>query len=143
MPTQCTFLRVPLFLITARLSVLSTSIRSNYFVYFAFTYYTYAHLYNKVPDISLLLNQSSQLTRLFGISETRLGSRTDSNSIRIPTYCVMRRDSTQTLHTGIALYIHQSIAMFTRVELTLHPKEWNVGRDKLYKVTIFAGRICL
>ena len=26
----------------------------------------------------------------------------------------MGRDSTQTLHTGIALYIHQSIAMFTR-----------------------------
>ena len=72
------------------------------------------HLYNKVPDVSLLLDQSSQLTRLFGISDTRLGSGIDSNSIRIPTYCVTRRDSTQTLHTDIALYIHQSNAMFTR-----------------------------
>ena len=26
----------------------------------------------------------------------------------------MRRDSSQTLHTGIALYVHQSIAMITR-----------------------------
>ena len=72
------------------------------------------HLFNKAPDVSLLLNQSSQLTHLFGISETRLDSRIDNNSIRIPDYCVMRRDSSQTLHTGIALYVHQSIAMNTR-----------------------------
>ena len=72
------------------------------------------HLFNKAPDVSLLLNQSSQLTHLFGISETRLDSRIDNNSIRIPDYCVMRRDSSQTLHTGIALYVHQSIAMNIR-----------------------------
>ena len=77
------------------------------------------HLYNKVPDVSLLLDQSSQLTRLFGISDTRLGSGIDSNLIRIPNYCVTRRDSTQTLHTGIALYIHQSIALFTRCRTDL------------------------
>ena len=72
------------------------------------------HLFNKAPDVSLLLNQSSQLTHLFGISETRLDSRIDNNSIRIPDYCVMRRDSSQTLRTGIALYVHQSIAMNIR-----------------------------
>ena len=72
------------------------------------------HSFNKVADVSFLLNQSSQLTYLFGISDTRLGSRTDSNSVRIPDYCVMRRDSSQTLHTGIALYVHQSIAVSTR-----------------------------
>ena len=72
------------------------------------------HLFHKVADVSLLLNQSSQLTHLFGISETRLGSRIDNNSVRIPEYCVMRRDSSQTLHTGIALYVHQSIAINTR-----------------------------
>ena len=75
------------------------------------------HLFNKAPDVSLLLNQSSQLTHLFGISETRLDSRIDNNSIRIPDYCVMRRDSSQTLRTGIALYVHQSIAMNTRTDL--------------------------
>ena len=37
--THCKFLRVPLFLIISRLSLLSTSIMSNYFVYFAFMYY--------------------------------------------------------------------------------------------------------
>ena len=69
------------------------------------------HLFHKAADVSLLLNQSSQLPHLFGISETRLDSRIDNISIRVPNYCVMRRDSFQTPHTGIALYVHQSIAM--------------------------------
>ena len=72
------------------------------------------HLFHKVADVSLLLNQSSPLTYLFGISKTRLDSRIDSNSVRIPDYCVIRRDSSQTLHTGIALYVHQSIAVNPR-----------------------------
>ena len=42
------------------------------------------HLFHKVADVSVLLNQSSQLTHLFGISETRLDSRIDNNSVRIP-----------------------------------------------------------
>ena len=72
------------------------------------------HLFNKVRNVSFLLKQSSQLTHLFGISETRFDSRIDNNSVRIPYYCGMRRDNSQTLHTGIALYVHQSIAMNTR-----------------------------
>ena len=72
------------------------------------------HLFNKAADVLWLLNQSSQLTHLFRISETRLDSRIDSNPIRIPNYCVMQLDSTLTLHTDIELHIHQSIAMFTR-----------------------------
>ena len=80
------------------------------------------HLFNKAPDVSLLLNQSSQLTHLFGISETRLDSRIDNDSIRIPEYCVMRPDSSQTLHTGIALYVHQSIAVNTRRRTDLEPE---------------------
>ena len=55
------------------------------------------HLFHKVADVSLLLNQSSQLTHLFRISETRLDSRINSNSIRIPDYRVMRRDNSKTL----------------------------------------------
>ena len=72
------------------------------------------HLFYKVADVSLLLKQSSRLTHLFGISKTRLDSRTDNNSVTIPNYCVMRRDSSQTLHTCIALFVHQSVAMVTR-----------------------------
>ena len=72
------------------------------------------HLFNKVADVSLLLKRSSQLTHLFGISETRLDSRIDNNSVRIPYYCGMRRDNSQTLHTGIAQYAHQSFAMIAR-----------------------------
>ena len=71
------------------------------------------HIINKIPDISLLLNQSSQPTRLFEISETRLDSRIDSISISIPTYFVMRLDSTQPL--DIALYTFISlIYVFSR-----------------------------
>ena len=77
------------------------------------------HLFNKVADVSLLLNQCSQLTHLFGISETCLDSRIDNNSVRIPDYCVMRNDSSQTLHMGIALNVHQSIAMITRRRIDL------------------------
>ena len=47
------------------------------------------HLFNKVADVSLLLNQSSQLAHIFGISEIRLDSRIYNNSFRIPDYCVM------------------------------------------------------
>ena len=76
------------------------------------------HLFNKVADVSLLLNKSSQLTHLFGISETRLDSRIDNTQLEYPT-TVMRRDSSQTVHTGIALYVHQSIAMNTRRRIDL------------------------
>ena len=72
------------------------------------------HSFNKVGDVSLLMNQSSQLTHLFGISETHLDSRIDNDSIRIPEYLVIWRESSQTLHAGIALYVHESIAMNTR-----------------------------
>ena len=90
------------------------------------------HLFHKVPDVSLLLNQSSQLTYLFGISETRLDSHLDNNSVRIPEYCVMRRDSSQALHTGIALYVHQSIAMNTprRTDLESEGFGMCLGGDK-------------
>ena len=100
------------------------------------------HSFNKVGDVSLLLNQSSQLTHLFGISETHLDSRIDNDSIRIPEYLVIWRDSSQTLHSGIALYVHQSIAMNTRRRTDLEPKGADLlGGDKWFKMTIFADEV--
>ena len=84
------------------------------------------HLYNKVPGVSLLLDQSSQLAHLSGISETRLDSRIDTNSIRIPTYCVMRRDSTQTLPRVLHYTSISPLLCLLVVALTLNPTGWNV-----------------
>ena len=120
------FLLVLLFRIIA--SLIRTSIRSNYCVHFAFStkgisesatglrigHLNVYHLFHKVPDVSLLLKQSSQHSHLFGISKTRLDSRINRISIRVPSYCVMRCDSSQTLHTDIVLYVDQSIAVITR-----------------------------
>ena len=86
-----------LYLYTMPASELSTGLR--------IVHLSVYHLFNKVPEVLLLLHQASPLNHLFGINETCLDFRVDSNSIRIPNYCVMRRDSTQPLHTGIALYI--------------------------------------
>ena len=80
------------------------------------------NLFNKVADVSLLLNQSSQLTHLFGISDTRLDSGIDSNSITIPDYCVMRRDISQVLHTGIAVCVHQSIAVCVHQSIAMNSR---------------------
>ena len=54
----------------------------------------------------------------------------------------MRRDSSQTLHSGIALYVHQSIAMNTRRRTDLEPKGADLlGGDKWFKMTIFADEV--
>ncbi|MGB5437968.1 MAG: endonuclease/exonuclease/phosphatase family protein, partial [Maribacter sp.] len=77
------------------------------------------HLVNKVPDVCVLLNQSSQPVHVFGMSETRLDSRIADTLIYIPQYSVLRRDSAKKNHTGIAVYIHDSISNFAtrRTEL--------------------------
>lgn len=71
------------------------------------------HLYNKLPDVSLLLSRANRPVHLFGISETRLDSRVTDTLIQIPNYSVLRRDGSEHGHTGLALYIHASIANLT------------------------------
>ena len=71
------------------------------------------HLYNKVPDLCVFLNQSTPNYNIFGITESRLDSRISDLDINIPNYCISRKDSIAIGQTGIAVYIHNSIADIT------------------------------
>ncbi len=71
------------------------------------------HLYNKVPDLCVFLSQSTPNYNIFGITESRLDSRISDQDINIPNYCISRKDSLVIGHTGIAVYIHNSIADIT------------------------------
>ena len=68
------------------------------------------HLYNKVPDLCVFLSQSTPSYNVFGITESRLDSRISDRDINFPNYCISRKDSTVIGQTGIAVYIHNSIA---------------------------------
>ena len=70
-------------------------------------------LYNKVPDLCVFLSQSTPNYNIFGITESRLDSRISDQDINVPNYCVSRRDSIVIGQTGIAVYIHNSIADIT------------------------------
>ncbi len=71
------------------------------------------HLYNKVPDLCVFLSQSTPNYNIFGITESRLDSRISDQDINIPNYCISRKDSLVIGQTGIAVYIHNSIADIT------------------------------
>ncbi len=71
------------------------------------------HLYNKVPDLCVFLSQSTPNYNIFGITESRLTSRISDQDINIPNYCISRKDSLVIGQTGIAVYIHNSIAGIT------------------------------
>ena len=71
------------------------------------------HLYNKVPDLCIFLCQSTPNYNIFGIRESRLDSRISDQDINIPNYCISRKDSIVIGQTGIAVYIHNSIADIT------------------------------
>ena len=71
------------------------------------------HLYNKVPDLCVFLSQSTPNYNIFGITESRLDSRISDQDINVPNYCISRTDSLVIGQTGIAVYIHNSIADIT------------------------------
>ena len=56
---------------------------------------------------------------LFGVSESRLDARITDNLISLNDYAVLRRDSKYPLHTGLALYVHNSIENSVRRRLDL------------------------
>ena len=70
-------------------------------------------LYNNVPDLCVFLSQSTPNFNIFGITESRLDSRISDQDINIPNYCISRKDSLVIGQTGIAVYIHNSIADIT------------------------------
>ena len=61
----------------------------------------------------MLLNDSPFI-HLLGLSERRLSARFSDESVSIPHYTIIRRDAADQGHTGMALYIHQSIKTFTK-----------------------------
>ena len=56
---------------------------------------------------------SQRLTITFSVSQSRLDSRISDQDINIPNYCISRKDSIVIRQTGIAVYIHYSIADIT------------------------------
>ena len=73
------------------------------------------HLKNKIPDICALLH-TSQPVHLLGLSETRIEQQQNipDTYIEIPNYTIQRRDSKLKGETGLAIYIHNSIAPIAR-----------------------------
>ena len=79
------------------------------------------HLPNKVSDLKVLLNKISP--HIFGISETKIKhepneeeNKISSDMISINNYVVapFRRDIQRQLHTGLAVYVHESISKFVK-----------------------------
>lgn len=71
------------------------------------------HLCNKTPDLYVLLSQPNPF-HLFGFTETRLNSSISDDVISIPEFSIIRRDPQSHTHTGIAVYIHNSLKDITR-----------------------------
>ena len=71
------------------------------------------HSYNKVPDLCVFLSQSTPNYNIFGITESRLDCRISDQDINIPNYYSSRKASLVIGQTGIAVYIHNSIADIT------------------------------
>ena len=67
----------------------------------------------QVPDLCVFLSQSTPNYNIFGITESRLDSRISDQDVNIPNYCISRKDSLVIGQTGIAVYIHNSIADIT------------------------------
>ena len=78
------------------------------------------HLYNKMHDICLLLNESPPI-HILGLSETRLDARFLDKDLSIPSYSFIRRDSQGQGETGLGVYIHDSISTFTSRRKDLEP----------------------
>ena len=81
------------------------------------------HLCNKVEDIKVQLYKSQKTIHMLGLSETRLDERIDDNLISIQNYTLIRRDKAYSMHTGLAVYIHNSISSFVKRRLDLENTE--------------------
>jgi len=105
------------------------------------------HLYNKVPDLCVFLSQSTPNYNIFGITESRLDSRISDQDIKIPNYCVSRKDSIVIEQTGTAVYIHNSIADITHrrqdLESDLVECIWLELKPNTNAPNIFVFFVCL
>lgn len=60
------------------------------------------HLYNKLLDVNMLLNNQPYI-HLLGISETRLNADHCESVLNIPSYLLIRKDSQSCGQTGMAV----------------------------------------
>ena len=65
------------------------------------------HLFNKVADINVLLNNKPNM-HILGLSETRLSNRVSDDMLSVPNYQIIRRDAVHKGETGLAVYIHDN-----------------------------------
>ena len=79
------------------------------------------HLVNKTHDIALL--NENQSLHLLGVTETRLRNYHNSETVLIPNYKFIRRDAAYSGHTGIGVYVHNSITQRVTRRSDLEPPE--------------------
>ena len=78
-------------------------------------------LQNKAQDLNVFFQQTTNF-HLFGITEARLNEKIQNNLLSIPDYVIHRRDATLPGHTGIAVYVHSSIAKSVKRRKDLESK---------------------
>ena len=62
-----------------------------------------------MDDIKVQVQKSTKLIHVLCISETHLEEKMDDTSIELPQYTFIRRDKQHDLHTGLVVYIHNSV----------------------------------
>ena len=67
------------------------------------------YLIGKMDDIKVQVQKSTKLIHILCISETHLEEKMDDTSIELPQYTFIRRDKQHNLHTGLVVYIHNSV----------------------------------
>ena len=73
------------------------------------------HLRNKVDDVTVLINSHPNKVHLFGVNETRLDAEVNDSLLHINNYSIVRKDAEQKqMHTGLVVYIHDSIRHFVK-----------------------------
>ena len=73
------------------------------------------HLRNKIDDVNVLIKNHPDKVHIFGINEARLDNNIDDSLIHINNYSFFRKDAKQKNgHTGLVVYIHDSIRHFVR-----------------------------
>lgn len=80
------------------------------------------HLPNKIADICSLLNRPPR-THILGLNETWLNSNHTDAMLSIPNYQIIRRDTAKHGHTGIAVYIHNTLHPFIKRRTDLESME--------------------
>ena len=79
------------------------------------------HLINKIQDLNVFFHQTN-IFHLFGISESRLKENIGNDLLSIPNYTIHRRDAASPGHTGLAVYVHNSIAKHVKRRKDLESK---------------------